>query len=230
MCRYIIDSQNEGVLLPPKGPEANKHRREYKISSHVQAFLKQFAQGGQIGKKKQFDAAGPWQLLKASNFKLEDQCRQGDTTGNAMIQAVYIIAPNSSVASVSCALPSPKSPVKPASASGTLASTRSRAGDKSKAVDTVMCSFCGKLFGKQGINKHTAKCAEKAKGWGQYKYKPESDLVDMSGNDANGQRRGLLLEQRTQTQEDHLHKKSSWSVTFPQAERERERERITFIQ
>ena len=67
MCRYIIDPQNEGVLLPTKGTDANMHQQKYKISSHVQAFMRQFAQWRS---EKQFEAAGPWRLLKASNSKL----------------------------------------------------------------------------------------------------------------------------------------------------------------
>ena len=55
MCRYIVDPQNEGVLLPTRGAEANMHQRKYKISSHVQAFLKQFAQWRS---ERQFESAG----------------------------------------------------------------------------------------------------------------------------------------------------------------------------
>ena len=88
---------------------------------------------------------------------------------------MYILTPKSSLASVSCALPCPKSLVmgaaaaKPASASGvTLPSSKSKGG-KSKAVDKVMCTRCGEMFGEQGIENHEAKCAEKAGGgkdWG----------------------------------------------------------------
>ena len=162
MCRYIIDPQNEGVLLPTKGTEANMHQQRYKISSHVQAFMRQFAQWRS---ERQFEAAGPWpRLLAKSNSKLEVQCKQGDMTGGTMFQAMYILAPNSSVGSVSCALPSPKSLVmgaaaaKPASASGVpLPSSKSKAGGKSKAVDKVMCTYCGEMFGKKGIRNHEAK-------------------------------------------------------------------------
>ena len=164
MCRYIIDPQNEGVLLPPKGPEANMHQQKYKISSHVQAFMRQFAQWRS---ERQFEAAGPWRLLARSNSKLEVQCKQGDMTGGAMFQAMYILAPDAPVPSVSCALPSPKSlaiafpPPKPASVSaGGLLSSKSKAG-KSKGVDKVMCTHCSEMFGKQGIRNHEAKCAEK---------------------------------------------------------------------
>ena len=120
MCRYIIDPQNEGVLLPTKGTDANMHQQKYKISSHVQAFMRQFAQWRS---EKQFEAAGPWRLLAKSNSKLEVQCKQADMTGAQMFQAMYILAPNAPVASVSCALPSPKSlatgfaPPKPTSVS-----------------------------------------------------------------------------------------------------------------
>ena len=62
VVRYIVDPQNEGVLLPVKGDNANKHQTKYKVSSHVHAFLKQFAQGS-AKKQKSFDAAGPWQVL-----------------------------------------------------------------------------------------------------------------------------------------------------------------------
>ena len=99
-----------------------------------------------------------------------------------MFQAVYILSPGSPVASVSCALPSPGSlavgaaAAKPASASaGTLATTKSKAGNQ------VMCTFCKKMFGKQGIKNHTAKCAEKSgiQGWGKHTHEPESDLDDL---------------------------------------------------
>ena len=92
-----------------------------------------------------------------------------------MFQAMYILAPNSAVASVSYALPSPKSLVmgagaaKPASLSGVTLATKSKAADKSTAAEKVMCSYCGKMFGKQGIRNHTAKCAQQhsVKGCGQ---------------------------------------------------------------
>ena len=167
MCRYIIDPQNEGALLPPKGPGANRHQPKYKISSHVQASLKQFAQ---CRSERLFGSAGPWQLLKGLNSKLEASSKQSGMAGHSMFQAVYILAPNSSVASVSCALPSPGSLVmgaaaaKLASASGgTLPSSKSKTGGKSKAVDKVMCTYCGQMFGKQGIGNHEAKCAEKGR-------------------------------------------------------------------
>ena len=131
VCRYIVDPQSEGVLLPTKGTEANIHQRMYKISSHVQAFLKQFAQWRS---EKQFESVGPWQLLKGLNSKLEVQCNQSDRAGHSMFQAMYILAPNSPVASVSCALPSSKSLVmstaaaKPPSLSGaTMPSSKSKA-------------------------------------------------------------------------------------------------------
>jgi hypothetical protein len=181
VCRYIIDPQNEGVLLPPKGPEANMHQQKYKISSHVQAFLRQFAQWRS---EKQFEAAGPWQLLKSCNSKLEVQCNQSDMTGHSMFQAMYILAPDAPLASVSCALPSPRSLVmstaaaKPPSLSGATvpASSKSKAG-KSKAGDKVICTHCGEMFGKQGIRNHEAKCAEKeyGKGWDQHKHQPIAD-------------------------------------------------------
>jgi hypothetical protein len=189
VCRYIIDPQSEGVLLPTKGDDANKHQKKYKISSHVQAFLKQFAQWRS---EKQFEAAGPWRLFKASNSKLEVQGRQRDMTGGAMFQAMYILAPNSSVGSVSCALPNPKSLVmgaKPASASGVpLPSTKSKAGGKSKAVDKVMCTYCKEMFGKKGIRNHEAKCAKQygtqPTGWQHHKYQPPSDHDDDNDWDA----------------------------------------------
>ena len=81
MRRYIIDPQNEGVLLPPKGTDANIHQQKYKISSHVQAFLKQFAQWRS---EKLFGSAGPWQLLKKLNSKLEASCKQSDMAGSSM--------------------------------------------------------------------------------------------------------------------------------------------------
>jgi chemotaxis protein histidine kinase CheA len=182
VCRYIVDPQSEGVLLPTRGTEANMHQRKYKISSHVQAFLKQFAQWRS---EKQFESAGPWRLLKNSNSKLEVQCNQSDMTGHSMFQAMYILAPDSPVASVSCALPSPTSLVmgaaaaKPASASGgTVPSSKSKAADKSKSGEKVLCTYCGKMFGKQGIRNHIAKCAEQAgvsKGWDQHKHQPIAD-------------------------------------------------------
>ena len=188
MCRYIVDPQSEGVLLPTRGTEANMHQRKYKISSHVQAFLKQFAQWRS---EKQFEAAGPWRLLAKSNSKLGVQCKQGDMTGGTMFQAMHILAPDAPVPSVSCALPSPKSlaiafpPQKPTSVSaGGLLSSKSKAA-KSKGVDKVMCTYCGEMFGKQGIRNHEAKCAEKAacrKGWGQHKYQPWDD-GDYNGDD-----------------------------------------------
>ena len=192
MCRYIIDPQNEGVLLPPKGPDANIHQQKYKISSHVQAFLKQFAQWRS---EKLFGSAGPWQLLKKMNSKLEASCKQSDMAGSSMFQAVYVLAPNSSVASVSCALPSPRSLVMASAApkatsvsAGTLPSSKSKAADKSKSGEKVLCSYCGKMFGKQGIRNHIAKCAEQAgvnKGWGQHKYEPTSDDDDDPDDDDN---------------------------------------------
>ena len=185
MCRYIIDPQNEGVLLPPKGPDANVHQQKYKISSHVQAFLKQFAQWRS---ERLFGAAGPWNLLKGLNSKLEASCKQGDMTGSSMFQAVYVLAPNSAVASVSCALPSPSSLVmasaapKPTSVSaGTLLSSKSKAG-KSKGGDKVMCNHCGEMFGKQGIRNHEAKCAEKT---GSRKYQPLDDGDDNGDDDGD---------------------------------------------
>ena len=126
----------------------------------MQAFLKQFAQWRS---ERLFGSAGPWQLLKNLNSKLEASCKQSDMAGNSMFQAVYVLAPNSSVASVSCALPSPRSLVmgaaaaKPASASGVpLPSSKSKAGGKSKAVDKVMCTYCEEMFGKKGIKNHEA--------------------------------------------------------------------------
>jgi hypothetical protein len=173
VCRYIVDPQSEGVLLPPKGPEANVHQEKYKISSHVQAFMRQFAQWRS---EKQFEAVGPWRLIARANSKLEVHCRQNDMTGGLMFQAMYILAPDSPVASVSCALPSPKSlaigfapPRHTSVSAGTLA-TKSKAADKSKSGEKVLCSYCGKMFGKQGIRNHIAKCAEQVKGWDQHKY------------------------------------------------------------
>ena len=184
MCRYIIDPQNEGVLLPPKGPDANVHQQRYKISSHVHRSLKQLAQWST---EKLFEAAGPWKLLKGLNSKLEASCRQSDMTGNTMFQAMYVLAPDSAVASVSCALPSPSSLVmasaarKPTSVSaGTLLSTKSKAA-KSKAGDKVMCIHCGEMFGKQGIRNHEAKCAEKT---GTLKSQPLDDIDDDDNQDA----------------------------------------------
>ena len=175
VCRYIVDPQSEGVLLPTRGTEANMHQSKYKISSHVQAFLKQFAQWRS---ERQFESAGPWRLLKNSNSKLEVQCNQSDMTGHSMFQAMYILAPDSAVASVSCAFPDPTSLVMGAAAakapslSGATvpASSKSKAG-KSKAGDKVMCTHCGDMFGKQGIRNHEAKCAQKeyGKGWDQHK-------------------------------------------------------------
>ena len=186
MCRYIIDPQNEGVLLPTKGTEANMHQQRYKISSHVQAFMRQFAQWRS---ERQFEAAGPWRLLKASNSKLEVSCKQGDMTGGAMFQAMYILAPDAAVPSVSCALPSPASlvnafpPQKPVSASaGDLLSS------KSKAVK-VACAYCKQMFGKQGIRNHEAKCADKygtkPSGWQNHKHQPW-DGGDYGGDDDYG--------------------------------------------
>jgi hypothetical protein len=186
VCRYIIDPQNEGVLLPTKGTEANMHQQRYKISSHVQAFMRQFAQWRS---ERQFEAAGPWRLLKASNSKLEVSCKQGDMTGGAMFQAMYILAPDAAVPSVSCALPSPASlvnafpPQKPVSASaGDLLSS------KSKAVK-VACAYCKEMFGKQGIRNHEAKCADKygtkPSGWQNHKHQPW-DGGDYGGDDDYG--------------------------------------------
>jgi hypothetical protein len=179
VCRYIIDPQSEGVLLPTKGDDVNTHQKKYKISSHVQAFLKQFAQWRS---EKQFEAAGPWRLSKNSNSKLEVQGRQADMTGGAMFQALYILAPDAAVPSVSCALPSPASlvnafpPQKPVSASA-----EDLLSSKSKAVK-VACAYCKGMFGKQGIKNHEAKCAEKygtkPKGWEEHKYEPPSDIDD----------------------------------------------------
>jgi hypothetical protein len=146
------------------------HQRKYKISSHVQAFLKQFAQWRS---EKQFESVGPWRLLKNSNSKLEVQCNQSDMTGHSMFQAMYILAPDSPVASVSCALPSPTALVMGAAAaksrslSGATvpASSKSKAG-KSKAGDKVMCTHCGDMFGKQGIRNHEVKCSQKEYGKG----------------------------------------------------------------
>ena len=186
MCRYIIDPQNEGVLLPTKGTEANMHQQRYKISSHVQAFMRQFAQWRS---ERQFEAAGPWRLLAKSDSKLEVQCMQADMTGGAMFQAMYILAPDAAVPSVSCALPSPASlvnafpPQKPVSASaGDLLSS------KSKAVK-VACAHCYKMFGKQGIRNHEAKCADKygtkPSGWQNHKHQPW-DGGDYGGDDDYG--------------------------------------------
>ena len=182
VCRYIVDPQSEEGLLPTKGTEADIHQGKYKISSHVQAILKQFAQWRS---ENQFESVGPWQLLKGLNSKLEVQCNQSDMTGHSMFQAMCILTPNPPVASVSCALPSPKSlvmstaPAKPPSLSGaTVPSSKSKATDKSKSDEKVLCSYCGKMFGKQGIRNHIAKCAEQAgggKGWEQHKYQPISD-------------------------------------------------------
>ena len=58
---------------------------------------------------------------------------------------------------------------------GALATTRSKAGDK------VLCSYCEKRCGKQGIRNHTAKCAEKNgfHGWvPRLKHEPVPDLAD----------------------------------------------------
>ena len=186
MCRYIIDPQSEGVLLPTKGTEANMHQQRYKISSHVQAFMRQFAQWRS---ERQFEAAGPWRLLKASNSKLEVSCKQGDMTGGAMFQALYILAPDAAVPSVSCALPSPASlvnafpPQKPVSASA-----EDLLSSKSKAVK-VACAYCKEMFGKQGIRNHEAKCADKygskPKGWQLHKYEPPSDPDDDDDDDYN---------------------------------------------
>ena len=183
MCRYIIDPQNEGVLLPPKGPDANVHQQKYKISSHVHRFLKQFAQWRN---EKLFGAAGPWKLLKNLNSKLEASARQCDMTGPAMFQAMYVLAPDSAVTSVSCALPSPSSlvmasaPQKATSVSaGTLLSTKSK-GAKAKTGDKVMCIHCREMFGKQGIRNHEAKCAEKT---GTLKSQPLDDIDDDDNHD-----------------------------------------------
>ena len=61
---------------------------------------------------------------------------------------------------------------RPYVSAGTLAITRSKAGDK------VLCSYCGKMFGEQGIKNHIAKCAEKNgfQGWGRLEHEPVSDL------------------------------------------------------
>ena len=90
-----------------------------------------------------------------------------------MFQAMYILAPDSPVASVSCALPSPTALVMGAAAakspslSGATvpASSKSKAG-KSKAGDKVMCTHCGDMFGKQGIRNHEVKCSQKEYGKG----------------------------------------------------------------
>ena len=46
--------------------------------------------------------------------------------------------------------------------------------------DKVLCSYHGKMFRKQGIRNHTAKCAEKNgfQDWGRLKHEPVSDLAD----------------------------------------------------
>ena len=167
------------------------HQQKYKISSHVQAFMRQFAQWRSA---RQFEAAGPWKVLAKSNSKLEVQCRQADMTGAQMFQAMYILAPNAAVASVSCALPSPKSlaigfaPPRPTSVSaGGMLSSKSKAG-KLKGVDKVRCTYCKEMFGKQGIRNHEAKCAEQKygtqpKGWQSHKYEPPSDDDDNDFDD-----------------------------------------------
>ena len=179
MCRYIVDPPNEGVLLPVKGDNANKHQTKYKVSSHVYAFSKQFAQGS-TKKQRSFDAAGPWQVLQKSNAKLEVSCKQTDMSGHPMFRAMYILAPEAYVDRVSCAFPSPSSlavggvAARPSVSAGTLATTESKAGDK------VLCSYYEKTFGKQSIKNHTAKCAEMNgfHGWGRCKHEPVSDLAD----------------------------------------------------
>ena len=175
------------------------HQQKYKISSHVQAFMRQFAQWRN---EKQFEAAGPWRLLAKSNSKLEVQCKQGDMTGGTMFQAMYILAPDAPVPSVSCALPSPASlanafpPPKPVSASaGDLLSS------KSKAVK-VACAHCYKMFGKQGIRNHEAKCADKygskPKGWQLHKYEPPSDDDDFDDILNSGHQGNKKTNSRTQ--------------------------------
>jgi hypothetical protein len=81
------------------------HQQKYKISSHVREFLRQFAQWRS---EKQFEAAGPWRLLKFCNSKLEVQCNQSDMTGHSMFQAMYILAPDTPLASVKLCAPEPK--------------------------------------------------------------------------------------------------------------------------
>ena len=182
VCRYIVDPQSEGVLLPTRGTEANMHQRKHKISSHVQAFLKQFAQWRS---EKQFESVGPWRLLKNSNSKLEVQCNQSDMTGHSMFQPMYILAPDSPVASVSCALPSPTALVmgaaaaKPASAAELRAKAKSAAAAAAAEAEAEAKAAAGKR--KKKKNKKTQKKEKKNK-----KQDEDSSCNDDSGNSSDG--------------------------------------------